>query len=354
MTLFQGAERLAVLPALGRPTRLGALAELAVSDAARVRAALAAGDVATARAYLSLLLAIDEGLNGTYLEWIAAAVAGTPEPAPTARAVERWKAGLPATEAVAVMTGILEGLDRRSVDDFRGGPGALAARLLAEPRRLHAGIAAVEDFDRYREAVRGRHDLLGRFVAAYAEALAAERGQAEALAIVQKGLESCAALDGLWTFVAAAKPEEVVVLMAEHLRAHLSGPGREGQVTVVEEPDRWRMVFEPCGTGGVLRQAGGPGASPLPAAGRETWGRAGQVPAYCAHCALNEIHSIRLLGHPAWVTEFDPDPRKPCGWTVYKDPKDIPARYYERLGFRKDAARVRNDEGRKRQPPGAY
>jgi hypothetical protein len=76
-----------------------------------------------------------------------------------------------------------------------------------------------------------------------------------------------------------------------------------------------------------------PGLSPLPDASPETWNRAGQVPAYCAHCAKNEITSIRRFGFPAWVTEFDPDPRKPCGWTVYKDPKLIPARYYERLGL---------------------
>lgn len=331
MTIFRGPERLETLPALGRPTRLGALSELGVSDAARVRAALAAGDATTAQAYLELLHAIYEGLNATYLEWIAAAVAGTPGPPPTAGALARWKAGLPDTDAVSVLAGIFERLDHGTIGDL----GVLTARLLDEPRRLKAAVAGVDALDRYLAAFRERHDLLGRYVAAYAEELASALGQAAALDVVQKGLESRAALEGLWRFVEAAKPEDVVVLMAEHLRAHFSGPGREGQVTLVEEPDRWRMVFSPCGTGGVLRQGGGPGASPLPAAGPETWGRAGEVPAYCAHCALNEIHSIRRMGYPAWVTEFDPDPSRPCGWTVYKDPKAVPARYYERLGLKK-------------------
>lgn len=326
--LFKGPERLETLPAFGRPTRLGALAELAVSDSARVRAALAAGDAATSQAYLGLLHAIYEGLNGTFLEWIAAAVALTPDPSPLPRV-------LPRLDGPGDLLDLLRGLRRESVLDFRGGPGELAARLLAEPRRLKEAVARPEDFDRYLDAVRARHDLMTRFIAVYGEELAKDVGQAKALDVVQRGLDGCAALEGLWRFVAAARPEELVLLLAEHLRAHFSGPGREGRVEIVEESERWRLVFEPCGTGGVLRREGGPGTSPLPHAGPETWGRAGQVPAYCAHCALNELHSIRLLGRPAWVTEFDPDPARPCGWTVYKDPAKIPASYYERLGLRK-------------------
>jgi hypothetical protein len=329
---FQGPERLETLAAFGRPTRFGSLAELAVPDAARVRAALAAGDAATSHAYLELLHAIYEGLNATYLEWIAAAVALTPDPSPLPRALALWTG---AGEGFDVLRDLLTKLDRRSVDDFRGGPGALAARLLAEPRRLKEVVDRPAAFERYLDAVRGRHDLMSRFVAIYAEELAKDVGQANALDVVQRGLDSCAALEGLWTFVAASRPEERALLLAEHLRAHFSGEGREGQVTILEESDRWRLVFAPCGTGGVLRQEGGPGTSPLPLAGPETWGRAGQVPAYCAHCALNELHSIKRLGHPAWVTEFDPDPSVPCGWTVYKDPAKIPAIYYERLGLRK-------------------
>jgi hypothetical protein len=158
-------------------------------------------------------------------------------------------------------------------------------------------------------------------------------GQKAALDLAQESLESCPLLAGLWGFVGQAKPEDLVLLMAEHLRAHFSGAGRNGAVEIIEEPDRYRLVFAPCGTGGVLRNPAVAGLTPLPEAMPETWNRTGQVPAYCAHCAKNEITSIRLLGHPAWVTEFDPDPRKPCGWTIYKDPKLIPARFYERLGL---------------------
>ena len=60
------------------------------------------------------------------------------------------------------------------------------------------------------------------------------------------------------------------------------------------------------------------------------------MPAYCAHCALNELESVKRFGHPLWVTEFDPDASKPCGWTVYKDPQAIPQRYFERLGVHRD------------------
>jgi hypothetical protein len=124
-------------------------------------------------------------------------------------------------------------------------------------------------------------------------------------------------------------------VLAEHLRGHFSGPGREGAVTIVEEADRYRLVFEPCGTGGAMRRRKVAALTNFRVASVATWQRTNEVPTYCAHCALNEVTSIRRLGYPAWVTEFDPDPEKPCGWTVYKDPALIPERYFTRLGYKK-------------------
>jgi hypothetical protein len=63
------------------------------------------------------------------------------------------------------------------------------------------------------------------------------------------------------------------------------------------------------------------------------------VPGYCTHCAINELESMRRLGYPILVTEFESDPQKPCGWTVYKDPNLIPERYFTRLGFERDPSR---------------
>jgi len=83
------------------------------------------------------------------------------------------------------------------------------------------------------------------------------------------------------------------------------------------------------------------GAETLPEATPQSWGRKGEVPAYCSHCAVNELESMARLGYPLFITEFDPDPGKPCGWTLYKDPERIPEQYFARLGCTKDATRFR-------------
>jgi hypothetical protein len=142
-------------------------------------------------------------------------------------------------------------------------------------------------------------------------------------------------LKGMWDLFVTLAPDVLAAVLAEHLRGHFSGPGREGAVTVIEEVDRFRLVFEACGTGGAMRRRKVPGLTNFRDASVETWQRANEVPSYCAHCALNEITSIERLGYPAWVTEFDPDPHKPCGWTVYKEPRLIPDRYFTRVGRKK-------------------
>ena len=47
---------------------------------------------------------------------------------------------------------------------------------------------------------------------------------------------------------------------------------------------------------------------------------------------VNEILAIEHYGHPMRVTEYDGDPNGRCVWYVYKDPRDIPAEYCERVG----------------------
>ncbi|HZE97890.1 MAG TPA: hypothetical protein VE981_12755 [Planctomycetota bacterium] len=357
--IFSGPDRVEFLKSFGRPVRQGSLAELKVSDAARVREAIRKGDAAGARNRLALLLPIHSGLVTTYLEWayatrsrVAAHSTKERERELAGRCFRTWEAGLSTGtapfqgEAVDCVRGLLdpESVGPETIGALRSNPGnAWSTRLnqlpAGEMSRLHqcldggAADDAIRHFDAYLEAMRDRHDLIGRYVGLYGTELAAVVGQHESLGLVQEGLESCAALAGMWGFVGQARPEDLVLMLAEHLRAHFSGEGREGGVEIVEEPDRYRLIFAPCGTGGVLRHPAVPGIKPLPEATPETWHRAGQVPAYCAHCAKNELTSIRRFGHPAWVTEFDPDPKKPCGWTVYKDPKLIPKQFFERLGL---------------------
>lgn len=357
---FSGPDRVEILKSFGRPVRLGTLEALKVSDAERVREAIRKGDATGAKDRLHLLHALHGALVTTYLEWAYAmrsAVAARHTPAVEQTVAERtfttWELGLtsPAApfreEAVQCVRSLLDPLrvGPTTIVEFRCAPknpwSAILNRKPAEDfaallRSVDEGAAdpALLHFEAYLAATRDRHDLIGRHVALYATDLARTFGQKESIDLAQVSLESCALLGGMWTFVSQARPEDLALMLAEHLRAHFSGGGRDGAVEIVEEPDRYRLVFAPCGTGGVLRDPAIPGLTLLPDATPETWNRAGQVPAYCAHCAKNELTSITRLGFPAWVTEFDPDPAKPCGWTIYKDPKLIPARYFERLGLR--------------------
>ncbi len=54
---------------------------------------------------------------------------------------------------------------------------------------------------------------------------------------------------------------------------------------------------------------------------------------YCSHCSLiNETLPIERLGFPMRVTEYPKDPGDKCRWILYRDPKEIPAEAYERVG----------------------
>jgi hypothetical protein len=148
-------------------------------------------------------------------------------------------------------------------------------------------------------------------------------------------------------------PESVQLLLADtaaSLRAHLSGPGRDGEVSMREEEDRWVFRFDPCGSGGrTLRadaNADGSARVGAPFGFRVTeqehdWAwRTEGVCLYCAHCCqLQERASIARLGYPVRVVEppvwGTTEPRSYCTWSVYKDPQLVPAEAYRRVGATK-------------------
>lgn len=133
--------------------------------------------------------------------------------------------------------------------------------------------------------------------------------------------------------------ETQLQLTVEGLRGHLMGPGRRGEVDVVDEGKRWRIAMEPCGSGGAAISRIRSGEEPNPElfgfskeAHDWTWSK-DNVCLYCGHCAfVNEILAIENYGHPMRVTEYSGADDGHCTWYIYKDPKDIPAEYYERVG----------------------
>lgn len=206
---------------------------------------------------------------------------------------------------------------------------------------------ASDSFNLYLHQVRSRHDLLNQYCWAYAGLLSRTAGQRVAVDGLRMTLSGCASYQMMWEGSRLLNPEELTAVLAEHLRVHFSGPGREGAVEILEEarPKRFRLLLDPCGSGGAMRRRAlenpGEAFGLLPDPSPATWGKGNQVPAYCAHCAINESLSMEYFGYPLWVTEFNPDPGKPCGWTIYEDPQQIPEEYFTRLGASRDPSRFR-------------
>lgn len=139
---------------------------------------------------------------------------------------------------------------------------------------------------------------------------------------------------------------DTIRLFAEGMRAHRCGPGESGNIKVWEEEERYVMEFDPCGSGGRQRRTGEldgiPPRSSAPFnlgctkdAHDWSWGKK-NVPYYCLHCAVwHEIMMIERIGYPVKITEYNDDPKAPCRWFFYKDPKKIPEEFYTRVGMKK-------------------
>jgi hypothetical protein len=134
------------------------------------------------------------------------------------------------------------------------------------------------------------------------------------------------------------------------LRGHLSGQERMGEVDVTEEPDRWVVSFDPCGSGGRTHRpdstSDGRARMEPPydfavTTGRHDWAwqREG-VCLYCVHCCqLQERVPIQRFGFPLRVVDPPTWPASrqggKCTWSIYKDPQAVPAAAYHRVGLQK-------------------
>jgi hypothetical protein len=143
-------------------------------------------------------------------------------------------------------------------------------------------------------------------------------------------------------------PEELLQLTVEGLRGEFFGPELLGDLEVTEEPDRYVLAFDPCGTGGRMRrgvpQLGTPPRTEAPynfgvsrGAHDWSWNEKG-VCLYCTHCAdINELMPLDRIGRPMRVTEHPRDPGDKCRWFIYKKPELIPDQVYENLGRKRPA-----------------
>ena len=117
---------------------------------------------------------------------------------------------------------------------------------------------------------------------------------------------------------------EILKRCTESQRRHL------GNFTVSEEPDRYVVKFDPCGTGGRLRRTRSVGTTKK--AYPWSWGKAG-VPYYCCHCCIHwEIIPTEVRGYPNKIVLVGDRPEDPCVHLFYKKPELIPEEYFKRIG----------------------
>jgi len=366
---FEGDERLAVFDGLGHITRKGDPRSLQVSDRQRLYQAIEQGDGPGAQAYLDALLPRHLEMLALLLEWALqlpssarALTTAAEERAQTHRALERWSSEASSiatdTTTAALVAQVQTLLAQATPDDAPrlrehiAGDGTHPALALLEPVRSYADALRTSlsagDRDQARAHLEAYfntcvtlHDAFINFTSAYPTVVLATRGPELALELVRHSFSRLGAYEGLWALPRLLDTEALAAFLAEHLRAHFSGPDRGGSVRIEEYEDCYRLVFDPCGSGGALRRrlAGRWEGALLPEANPMTWGRSGEVPTYCSHCAFNELVSIERFGYPVLVTEFHPDPHRPCGWTLYKRPEAVPEQCYRRLGLEPPSAR---------------
>jgi hypothetical protein len=180
------------------------------------------------------------------------------------------------------------------------------------------------------------HDALVAWIQELLSELARREGDEAVLGEVERAYER------LWRPRYAAWDEmtalERLQLSVEGMRGHLSGPGRRGDVGILEEPDRFVMVLDPCGSCGVLRRgdpdsgrpphrcAGTTGAHPW------SWSRTG-VGWYAVHSAIVMEYIWMRDGRPPLRPLEGCDRDGPCRWFIYKDPRCTRPEHYERQGF---------------------
>jgi hypothetical protein len=138
-------------------------------------------------------------------------------------------------------------------------------------------------------------------------------------------------------------PHEKLALTVEGMRGgHFSGARRRGDMTLLDEGDRYKMVMELCGSGGVLRRGDPETGRPPHPIGEHgvnqqphpwTWHKTG-VHWYCSHCciAMEWLPGLRR-GRPLRPLDHILDPHAPCTWYIYKQEAATRAYHYPRSGL---------------------
>ncbi len=242
----------------------------------------------------------------------------------------------------------------------------LSNEPLGRPMRVDEPIEelGISSYDKLREAVKagdketalklvdyvqiegkGLHDLYCDWSYAFLTWIADNYGEEKLPEVLRyskekTGLAFYDQIKGLKTV------KQLVQWYAEQMRAHRSGPGESGNIKVREDKDKFVIEFDPCGSGGRMRRGSLVDKTPARTGPPFNFGKTKKayswswfmkdVPYYCLHCSIwHEIMPIETKGVPTKVTEYCPDPNAPCQFVFYKEPEQVPEKYYKRVGLEK-------------------
>jgi len=123
---------------------------------------------------------------------------------------------------------------------------------------------------------------------------------------------------------AKASVEKIMLGFVRYQRANHS------VVTIKDEPDRYVVTYNPCGSGGLLIKTRP--ELKLDKAYPWSWSKPG-VNYYCLHCCIAwEIIPTELRGYPLYIHLPPEHPDAPCIQLHYKKPEMIPEEYFSRIG----------------------
>lgn len=308
--------KLAYSEAIGKVIRQDDLSTLGVSSQTMAEQAIAEGRLDEARTLASYFLGEIRMMGGVMYTWFECTLG---------HLLEADGVDAPVERALSYA---------RTPRDFDAGTPAHDKVLAALDRE--EGEEAVRQLEHMRYEYRVVHDLFVRWNQDLLTRVAERYGED---AVLESILRTC---ESVWIKRFNAWFDwpvmDRVYFTAEGMRSHIVGSRRRGDMTIVEEDDRFVFSFEPCGSCGIMRR-GDPetGRAGIQPAGNTvptawSWFRTG-VSWYGIHSPIAMEWMWMREGKPPIRPHEGCDRDHPCRWYVYKEIERTPAAFYERMGF---------------------
>lgn len=350
---FRGAERLGVFEKTGTPLRMGEVEKLVIPDYQVLRNLVKDHQWDQAIAYLTSFHTQNITMNSIFFGWCKILSNYYAE----LTSIEKEKSIRP--EIISDFHRVADAMKKaysnaediiliEKMKQYFSGENLLPENVDSLVEEMNADFQLVIDsfnekneekslmqITRFNRNAVIRHDSFASYVYSYPSTVVKESGEKIAVEVSNGSILKNQMWLGMWELIKVITAEELAAFLSEHLRFHFSGKTREGSTQIVEDDKMIRLIFDPCGSGGALRRRLEADEVKLQEKHQLAWNKCGEVNLYCSHCALNEKFSIELFGYPKIVVDFQDDANKPCGWTIYKDKKDVPQEVFDRLGMQR-------------------